>query len=120
VRYQLGPYGPLDFKAAGKPPVKGGRWSVRRVNFGPRPWRAWTRGRAHIFNRSFESHAEAVSYAVRIASMYADPTPENIRATLLKVRPNATEERIEALTARISRRSDTSGARSAGRPSRVS
>lgn len=53
------------------PNVAGGRWSVRKfhVRPGQKPWRAWTNGKAHILNRSFFTHAEAVAWATMAAQV---------------------------------------------------
>lgn len=88
------PFGPLAFKPVGKKPVKGGRWKVRR-GYGVKPWRAWCNGAALRFNRSFETHQEAIEHAAAIAQMFAEPTRERVEATLRRYMPHWSDEAIE-------------------------
>ena len=63
---------PPTFKAAGKRPVPGGRWFVRRVlptqgNHG-KTWFAWTKGMApRPRAKYFHTFGEAITYAQRRA-----------------------------------------------------
>jgi hypothetical protein len=93
--YHGGPLFPPTFRAAGKPPVKGGRWSVRKVDWDSvRPWRAWTRGKGQRFSRRFETFEQAINHATMVAQMFADPTSERVVATIRTIYPRITEERL--------------------------
>ncbi len=84
-----------QFRPAGRPPVKGGRWSIRKVGYdSQRPWRSWTRGKGQRFSRRFPTHAEAIQHATMVAQMFADPTPDRVEATIRAIYPNITEERL--------------------------
>lgn len=59
---------PGPFKAAGRPPVKGGRWAIRRFNYRDRNgnlWRAYSAGLSKKLARSFPTHQEAADYVSR-------------------------------------------------------
>ena len=64
----------LSFKSARRKPVKGGRWSVRRnpSERVAKPWRAWTKGEASRWSRSFATHGEAMAWATHVARTYAE------------------------------------------------
>ena len=89
------PFGPMRFKPAGKPHVKGGRWSIRRGRFGPKPWHAYASGRATRFNRRFESHEEAIQHATIVANAFANPTPEKIRDMIVRTMPWINGDSVE-------------------------
>ncbi|MEG2887200.1 MAG: hypothetical protein RR853_08755, partial [Aurantimicrobium sp.] len=62
---------PPQFKPAGKKPVKGGRWSVRKQLDGR--WRAWSNGAAKRYNHTFYTHMVAVRWAQTVAQVYNKP-----------------------------------------------
>lgn len=87
---------PPSFRAASRPPVRGGRWSVRRDPTVPnRPWRAWTRGKGGSFSRRFATHAEAIQHATTVAQVFANPTHENVRNAMRAIYPNISQDRVE-------------------------
>jgi len=98
-------FGPLPFKAAGKPPVTGGRWSVRRLRGRgrERQWRAWTKGSAASFNRFFATQAEAIAHATTIAQMFTDPTPARVSATLRRLYPKLTDMQVAQKVVRFAK-----------------
>lgn len=59
-------------------PVNGGRWNVRKYkgDVRGRPWRAWSTGLSRGFSAYFETHAEAVAYAVKISNQFAEMATE--------------------------------------------
>lgn len=98
------PFGPMDFKPAGKPPVKGGRWSIRRLRFKQdgKFWHAYSTGRARQFTRYFKTHAEAIEYASLIARMYANAKqPWVVENMLRMLHPEWSDATIEHKTLKI-------------------
>lgn len=67
---------PPQFKAVGKPPVRGGRWSVRQKLDGQ--WRAWTHGQAKRHSRTFYTFEAAIHWAVLVSNYYKDMKPSDI------------------------------------------
>ena len=74
-------------KGADRRRVRGGRWEVRNLgsNLGlykvRKPWQARTTGAASHLNRRFMTQPEAVSWAQKVATVYAMPTgPEKDEA----------------------------------------
>lgn len=59
-----------QFRPAGRPSVKGGRWQIRKMRDGR--WRAWTSGQAKTFSMYFYDFEEAIAWAQLIAAAYAD------------------------------------------------
>lgn len=59
---------PPRFKAAGKRPVKGGRWGVRQKLDGK--WRAWSHGAASRCGANFFTWDYAVKWAHYVADYY--------------------------------------------------
>lgn len=68
---------PPQFKAMGLKPVKGGRWSVRKIRDGR--WRAWTVGRAKRHARTFYTFDVAVRWAHHVTAMYTKDVPADLR-----------------------------------------
>ena len=74
-----GPYNntyPPQFKAVGKKPVRGGRWSVRKKLDGK--WRAWTIGRAKRHSRTFYTFDAAIRWATFVSNYYREMKPLNL------------------------------------------
>lgn len=66
------PHSPRKYQ---RPPVRGGRWRIRRLPPGvrsnsSRPWFAWTDGKAKRYNRSFEKYEHAFAWAQFVAETY--------------------------------------------------
>ncbi len=53
-------------KPAGIGPVRGGRWSVRKLKH-TGYWRAWTQGSARRWNRKFWTQTDAMAWAQMVA-----------------------------------------------------
>lgn len=67
--------------------VPGGRWQVRKLIDGR--WRAWSKGKAQKYSRTFETQQEAAQWAHAIAETFAvnDPdTREQLRRGLIEKR----------------------------------
>ena len=74
-----GPYNnayPPQFKSAGKPPVRGGRWWVRKKLNGQ--WRAWTTGLAKRHSRTFYTFEAAIRWAVFVSDYYKEMKPKRL------------------------------------------
>lgn len=61
---------PAEFKPAGRRLVKGGRWKIRRRYGTPRPWRAYTDGKAKKWNRGFPTWEMAMRWSMAVATIY--------------------------------------------------
>lgn len=97
-------FGPEAFKPVNKPPVKGGRWAIRKVSFKQdgKFWHAYTKGRARQFTRYFKTHAEAIEYATMIARMYASiKRPWVVEQTLRTLHPEWSDATIERKALKI-------------------
>lgn len=66
------PYSPRKYQ---RPPVRGGRWFVRRLPHQvrtdkTRPWYAWSNGKAKKWSRTFATQEEAYWWANFVAETY--------------------------------------------------
>lgn len=96
-------WGAPPFKSVGKPPVKGGRWKIRRGRGLKNPWRAWSVGKSSSFSRSFKTQQEAIDHATLVAGMFANPTPANVRTTIEKTMPWITPMAVAARVVRYAK-----------------
>jgi hypothetical protein len=97
-------FGPMAFKPVNKPPVKGGRWAIRKVKFKQdgKFWHAYNKGRARQYTRYFNTHEEAIEYAQMIAQMYASAKrPWVVEQTLRTLNPQWSDETIERKVRKI-------------------
>ncbi|AVR56895.1 hypothetical protein PBI_TRISCUIT_22 [Microbacterium phage Triscuit] len=67
---------PPQFKSVGKPPVRGGRWSVRQKVNGQ--WRAWTIGQAKRHSRTFYTFDSAIRWATFVSNYYKQMKPKGV------------------------------------------
>lgn len=61
---------PPRFKPMNKPPVKGGRWGVRKRLDGR--WVAWTHGKARKYQAIFMTHHYAFAWAEFVTQAYGE------------------------------------------------
>jgi hypothetical protein len=81
------------FSPANRPPVKGGRWFVRRwedirTEKDGKVWHAWSKGPAKKYNRRFSTQAEAFRWASTVTEAYRLGKQDDLRELYRKKYPH--------------------------------
>lgn len=99
------PWGPKPFKAIGRKPVWGGRWTIRKHKWPERrgSWSAHSSGRGHYFSRTFVTWHEAVEHATKVSNTFADPTPDNFERLVRELYPQRSDDGVIGTVKRFAR-----------------